>query len=293
MKKIILALSVAAAVLGMSSCQGGSSNQTPEDKAFADSLGQAFGTFMGKQMQMQVAQMKAQFGDKFNQKEFEKGIQAAMKLDTANISYMIGMSIGQQALFQVYQWNQAELSVNPAVIEKNLIASLNDTTTNGQDAYMQFQMLNGQLQNKIAARQEAKAQAEAAKNVEAAEKYIAEQKAADSAIQTSETGLSYKIVNPGEGDKVSDNANVKVIYTGRHINGEQFDSSNGEPVEFNVGGVVPGFGEGLQLLGKGGKAVLYIPGELAYGPSGQPRANIGPNEMLVFEGEVVDFTPAE
>ncbi len=56
-------------------------------------------------------------------------------------------------------------------------------------------------------------------------------------------------------------------------------------------GVVPGFGEGLKMLKKGGKATLYIPGKLGYGVNGQPAAGIGPNQMLVFDVEIVDVNP--
>jgi len=292
MKKIILALGVAAAVCGFSACNGSSSNQSSEDKAFADSLGENFGVFFGKQMQMQVMQLKGQFGEKFNEDEFKRGIQAAMKLDSANISYMIGMSVGQQALFQIYQWNTMEVNVEPELVSKAIIKSLGDTATNGQDAYMAYQLLNGKLQNKVNEKREAKMKEEADANIEAGKKYVAELQAKDSEIKSTESGLAYKIEKPGDGTKINNGDNVKVIYTGKHINGETFDSSNGEAVEFNVDGVVKGFAEGLKLLGKGGKATLYIPGDLAYGTQGQSRAGIGPNEMLVFDVEVVEITPA-
>lgn len=293
MKKIILALGVAATLCGLSACDKGGSSQSAEDKAFADSLGQAFGTLMGKQLQMQTLQMKAEFGDKFDMKEYERGIQAAMKLDTANISYIIGMSVGQQAVFQTYQWNKKGVKVTPEIIGKAIIAALSDTTTNGQDAYYAYNMLNNQLETRAQAMRDKAAEAEAEANAEAGKKYVSELQAKDSGIKSTESGLAYKIENEGEGTKVQSGDNVKVIYTGKHINGETFDSSNGEAVEFNVDGVVSGFAEGLKLLGKGGKATLYIPGDLAYGLQGVPRTNIGPNEMLVFDVEIVEITPAE
>lgn len=293
MKKIILALGVAAAVCGMTACNGGANSQSAEDKAMTDSLGNAFGTFLGKQMEMQISQFKMQLGDKFNEADFKRGIEAGMKLDSANVSYLLGMSLGQQALFQVYQWNQSDIKVNPEVISKALVKSIGDTTVNGQDAYMQFQLLNNRVQEKIQEKEQAAKAAEAEKNIEAGKKYVADLQSKDADIKSTESGLAYKISQPGEGPKVSEGSNVKVIYTGKHINGEEFDSSKGEPVEFNIAGVVPGFAEGLMLLGKGGKATLYIPGDLAYGAQGQPRAGIQPNEMLVFDVEVVDFTPAE
>jgi FKBP-type peptidyl-prolyl cis-trans isomerase len=58
-------------------------------------------------------------------------------------------------------------------------------------------------------------------------------------------------------------------------------------------GVVPGFREGLMLLGKGGKATLYIPASLAYGANGVPQAGIGPNATLIFEVELIDINPQD
>ena len=107
---------------------------------------------------------------------------------------------------------------------------------------------------------------------------------------------------------------VKVHYTGRTREGKVFDSSlfknrpkeqqemmkerdpegydKDEPVEFPLNRVIKGWTEGMQLVGKGGKITLWIPAELAYGPRGAGR-DIGPNEALEFEVELIDVTPYE
>ena len=82
-------------------------------------------------------------------------------------------------------------------------------------------------------------------------------------------------------------------YKGMTIDGKVFDQTNGVPREMSAGGFISGFTEGILMLGKGGKATLFIPGELAYGEQGVPRIGIGPNSTLVFEVEVVDILPAE
>ena len=130
---------------------------------------------------------------------------------------------------------------------------------------------------------------EALANVAEAEKYLKEAKAADPAIQTSESGLSYKIENAGDTAKITRRDVAQIKYTGRLVDGTVFDSS--DDARLSPAGVVPGFGEGLQMLGKGGKATLYIPGNLAYGVDGAPRAGIGPNAMLIFDIEVLDVNP--
>lgn len=105
----------------------------------------------------------------------------------------------------------------------------------------------------------------------------------------SESGLAYKIENAGDTAKITRRDIAQIKYTGRLVDGTVFDSS--EDARLSPAGVVPGFGEGLEMLGKGGKATLYIPGKLAYGVDGAPRAGIGPNAMLIFDIEVLDVNP--
>ena len=136
---------------------------------------------------------------------------------------------------------------------------------------------------------EAAGSPEAIQNGRIAADYINNLKAQDSSVQTSTSGLVFKIENPGQGEKPNANSTVAVKYTGRHLNGESFDASGDTPATFNLNGVVPGFREGLMQIAKGGKETLYIPGNLAYGPEGMPQAGIGPNEMLVFDVELVDI----
>lgn len=289
MKKLLLAFGAVAMLAGATACNGSSSTG---DNTLTDSLNTAFGVFYGQNIKQQEEQIKAQFGDDFNEAALLRGLQAAAKLDTADISYMIGYSMGMQVVMQAYQWNKNDVKCSPEEVIRMAIKSMNDTAVNPQQAYMDFQMVNGKIEAAAQARRQEAAKAEAAVNTTKGEEYVASLKKDDNSIQTTESGLSYKITEQGDETRATDNASVKVIYTGRHINGEEFDSSNGQPVEFRVAGVVPGFAEGIKLVGKGGKATLYIPGSLAYGVNGQPRAGIAPNEMLVFDIEVVDIIPA-
>ena len=85
---------------------------------------------------------------------------------------------------------------------------------------------------------------------------------------------------------VDRNAVVKVHYSGWLTNGEMFDSSvvRGEPIEFGLNQVIPGWTEGVQLMVIGEKRRLWIPQNLAY--NGQPGA---PPGMLVFDVELIDI----
>jgi FKBP-type peptidyl-prolyl cis-trans isomerase len=107
-------------------------------------------------------------------------------------------------------------------------------------------------------------------------------------VKTTSSGLQYKILKEGAGRSPKASDTVVVHYKGTLINGKEFDSSyqRGEPATFPLSGVIKGWTEGLLYLREGGKAMLYIPSELAYGSRGA-GADIGPNETLIFEVELV------
>lgn len=106
-----------------------------------------------------------------------------------------------------------------------------------------------------------------------------------------DSGLGIIIQNPGDSTRADINTPVTVHYKGMLAkNGAVFDSSydRNEPATFRPLEVVPGFGEGIRQIGKGGKAILYIPSALGYGPQGAGGA-IGPNENLIFEIEILNI----
>ncbi len=113
------------------------------------------------------------------------------------------------------------------------------------------------------------------------------------AVKKTESGLRYEIVAEGEGAKPKATDKVKVHYTGKLTNGQTFDSSveRKAPIVFALNEVIPGWTEGVQLIGKGGKVKLYIPADLGYGEAGAPPV-IPPNAPLVFDVELLDINPA-
>jgi cyclophilin family peptidyl-prolyl cis-trans isomerase len=115
--------------------------------------------------------------------------------------------------------------------------------------------------------------------------------------QLSASGLVYIIENAGEAEKPTEGMKMTVHYRGTfRADGKQFDASydRGQPMDFNykVNRMIPGFEEGLGLIGKGGKAKLIIPYYQAYGKNGRPGA-IPPYSDLVFDVEVLDLKAAE
>jgi FKBP-type peptidyl-prolyl cis-trans isomerase FkpA len=124
--------------------------------------------------------------------------------------------------------------------------------------------------------------------LEKGEKFLAENKTKED-VKTTDSGLQYKITKEGTGKSPKATDTVVVHYEGKLLDGTVFDSSikRGQPIDFPLNRVIPGWTEGLQLIKEGGKAILYIPSKLAYGPRGTPGGPIGPNETLIFEVELI------
>jgi FKBP-type peptidyl-prolyl cis-trans isomerase FklB len=109
-------------------------------------------------------------------------------------------------------------------------------------------------------------------------------------VITLPSGLQYQIIKTGSGSKPSPTDKVTVHYNGTLIDGKVFDSSvqRGQPAQFPVNQVIPGWTEALQLMPVGSKWKLWIPANLAYGER-SPGGVIGPNETLVFDVELISI----
>ena len=110
------------------------------------------------------------------------------------------------------------------------------------------------------------------------EKYISDHKL--DAHQTA-SGLYYVIQDSGTGRQPASNNYVKVAYKGYFTDGEVFDKSTDEGIKFQLTDVIPGWREGIPLFKEGGKGILLIPSELAYGS--QSRSGIPANSVLIFD----------
>lgn len=108
-------------------------------------------------------------------------------------------------------------------------------------------------------------------------------------VKTTPTGLQYEVLAEGDGPMPSATDQVEVHYTGKLLDGTVFDSSvdRGMPATFGVNQVIPGWVEALQMMKAGSKWRLFIPSNLAYGPTGTPGGPIGPNSTLLFDVELI------
>ncbi|HOZ39360.1 MAG TPA: FKBP-type peptidyl-prolyl cis-trans isomerase [Flavobacteriales bacterium] len=204
-----------------------------------------------------------------------------LKNEMDSVSYAIGADIGAN-------FKRGKLdSVNIDAMALGLRHGLDSNTMMDQASLEQ--VVQGYMM-KLQERRMAEEQVKGEENRVAGEAFLAEN-GKKPGVTTTESGLQYEVITMGTGAKPLASDQVKVHYTGTLIDGTKFDSSvdRGEPATFPVGGVIRGWVEAIQLMPVGSKWKLYIPSDLAYGPSGGPGGTIPGNSTLIFEVELLDI----
>lgn len=201
--------------------------------------------------------------------------------ETAKLGYALGQQIGESLATN----GVPKESINTDFVAKGLLDKLDGKegiSPLDRQRLVRAAMMKGQ---EVVKAQQAKL-GEAA--MAEGKKYL-EENAKKEGVKSTPSGLQYKVITEGTGAKPSATSTVKVHYKGTLTNGNQFDSSydRGEPAEFPLNGVIPGWTEGLQLMSAGSKYQFYIPSELAYGPRAQPE--IPANSVLVFDVELLEI----
>jgi FKBP-type peptidyl-prolyl cis-trans isomerase len=116
-----------------------------------------------------------------------------------------------------------------------------------------------------------------------------EKNMAKDGVEVTSSGLQYRVLREGTGKQPGATDTVRVHYRGRLVDGTVFDSSykRGQPAEFRLDGVIPGWMEGVQLMREGAKYEFVIPARLAYGSKGAGDV-IPPGATLIFEVELLE-----
>jgi len=209
--------------------------------------------------------------------------EAALTLssDEDKLSYGVGLNIGgglvQQGL--------------PGINSEAIFQGIRDSLSGAEPMVDQEEL--EQVLGRLRDKEQAKLDAVAAENAVKGATFLAENGAREGVV-TTESGLQYEVLTAGEGAQPNSDSLVKTHYHGTLIDGTVFDSSvdRGEPTQFAVNQVIPGWTEALQLMKVGGKWRLYIPAELAYGEM-SPGAAIPPNSTLIFDVELLEIVKPE
>ena len=209
----------------------------------------------------------------------------ATELDTEEkkLGYIIGMDIGKS------------LRDQGTTVDLDSMVEAIRATYNGKELAMTAEEA-GQVRKEYIERRQAEQKAEAAAigetNLAAGQKFLAEN-ATKEGVQTTASGLQYKVETMGTGPKPVATDTVKVHYRGTLLDGTEFDSSyaRNEPISFGLNRVIAGWTEGVQLMPVGSKFMFYIAPDLAYGEGG--GGPIPPNSTLIFEVELLDIEAPE
>lgn len=196
------------------------------------------------------------------------------------VSYALGMQMGAD-------FRKQDLDLDLATLTKGLAESFNGgkTMLTEEEMHAILAAAKEEYQKKQAALREEKAEA----TFKEGEKFLAENKNKEGVVALP-TGLQYKILKPGKGDKPQVRDDVVCNFRGMLLDGTEFDSSAKRhgPVTFPVRGVIRGWEQALLMMPEGSKWQLFVPPQLAYGKAGSPSRKVPPNATLIFEVELLD-----
>ena len=255
-------------------------------KSAADSLSYATGMTMSNGLD---AYLEQQFGiTKELMPDFIRGLKEGIsKRKDANFAaHGVGIAVSRQIESRllpnmVSQFEESKSPIDTEILYSGIVAAMSkDSTTMSPATAAKFFK-----EQEIAIRQQREAENKA-KN----EAFMAENKAKEGVV-TLPSGLQYRIIKKGTGAIPKATDDVQVIYEGKTIDGKVFDSTAKHGSEFdtfNVGGLIKGWTEALQLMPVGSKWEIFIPYNLAYGERGAGR-DIAPYSTLIFTLELKDI----
>ncbi|HET7655487.1 MAG TPA: FKBP-type peptidyl-prolyl cis-trans isomerase [Luteimonas sp.] len=200
-------------------------------------------------------------------------------IDREQVGYLIGADVGRNLL-------PIKEELDLPVLLQAVRTSLSGGTPLLDEA--EAATVRTAFAERVRATLEARAAEASKKNAEEGEAFLAKNRQ-QKGVFTTPSGLQYMVLRQGNGPRPLPSDTVRVMYEGSLLDGSVFDSSyeRGQPVEFGLGQVIPGWTEGLGLMPVGAKYRFWIPSQLGYGEKGTPGGPIGPNATLVFDVELL------
>ena len=211
-----------------------------------------------------------------------------------SVSYLVGIQLGSFLKGQLAVENASEIDL--AQVKKGMIDMINAEDPKGYNDTtfaQQFKVSPYEMQRILGSYIQKKMDYKAEVNRVKGQKFLSDNALKEN-VDTTDTGLQYTIIAEGAAEKVAVNDTVTVKYKGTLIDGTVFDEGQIPGHVSGSRGLIAGFDQGIRLVREGGKVVVYIPSDLAYGPRG--NRGIEPNSVLIFDIEVVEvnkFIPTE
>ena len=203
-----------------------------------------------------------------------------LKTKNDKISYSIGMDIGKQLKRQ-------PMKIDPEILTQGIKDAFSGVKPLLTEEESRNTMTN--FKKEMMAKQKTQMKALGEKNKNEGQTFLEANKKKKGVV-TLPSGLQYKVIKEGTGEKPKPTDTVTVHYRGTLIDGSEFDSSHGrgQPATFKVNGVIAGWTEALQLMKVGSKWQLFVPSNLAYRERGA-GGKIGPNATLIFDVDLLSI----
>lgn len=200
--------------------------------------------------------------------------EATIENEIDSVSYAIGIDIANSLKKSGFD------NLNIGAMSKGF-----EDVYSGKEDLMDPMVANGIVRSYLNKERQRKAD----ENLKEAVAFLEENKTKEGVI-TTESGLQYKVITEGTGPKPAETDKVKVNYRGTLIDGTEFDASQPDsPAQFRLNGVIRGWTEGIQLMPVGSKYEFFVHPDLAYGANPRQGGLIEPNDLLIFEVELVEI----
>lgn len=288
-----------AAGIAMTSCGSGDKNEAASDttisKSASDSISEYYGLTVGSLINGELKYYAEHEDNSYSPDEFMKGVQSVIG-EQKDPAYIAGVNAALRMSDDLRALEQMGVKIDRRLLVAKLRSTILADSISEADkrTYNEtYQRLVGQAQGKAQAREDARKNLspEAQQNSRTGKAFV-EKKIKEDPNVNAVDGIGLRIDNTGAGNTVKKGDRVIVNMHVSRPDGKAVMGQDNVMVLVNEEDMPLGMYTGITRLAKGGKATLFVPGEKAFGVNGIPNYNIGPNEAMVFDIEVLEINPS-